>query len=209
MEMTPKEVFDDVSYVGFDKVRFENFDKLNIDFKNKNILELGSGIGNHTKFLLTKKPKCIVSIEGREDNFEVLKKTIKSKAVKNVLHDLEKPIPDFDMKFDWIYNYGLLYHLKNPFEFIDNLSKVNHENMILETCIELHGDENNLNEGVHQSQALSGIGSRPNLYKLVEKLNSIYEQVYYPEQPKHGWFDIHSDPAPILKRIVIICINKK
>ena len=209
MEYTPQEIFNDSTYINFDQVRFENFDKLGIDFKNKNILELGSGIGNHTNFLLTKKPKFIVSIEGREDNFEVLKKTIKSKKVKNVLHDLEKPIPDFNMKFDWVYNYGLLYHLKNPFEFIDNLSDVNHENMILETCIELDGEENNLNEGSQQSQALNGVGSRPNIYKLVEKFNTIYEQVYYPEQPNHRWFDIHSDPAPVLKRIVIICKNKR
>jgi hypothetical protein len=209
MEYTPNEIFDEESYTGFDKVRFEHFNTLNIDFKNKNILELGSGIGNHTKFLLTKKPKYIVSIEGREDNFQVLKKTIKNKNVENVLHDLEKPIPNYDTKFDWIYNYGLLYHLKNPFEFIDNLSSVNHENMILETCIELDGDENNLKEGIHQSQALNGIGSRPNLYKLVDKLNLIYNEVYYPEQPNHEWFDIHSEPSPILKRIVIICKDKK
>jgi len=209
METTPQDIFDDKVYLNFDEVRFEHFDTLSIDFKSKNILELGSGIGNHTKFLLNKKPKNIVSIEGREDNFEVLKSNLKKTKVKCVLHDLEKPIPDFNMKFDWIYNYGLLYHLKNPFDFIRNISSVNHTNMILETCIELDGAENNINEGIHQSQALNGVGSRPNLFKLVEELNLIYENVFYPLQPKHHWFDIYSDPAPILKRIVIICQNKK
>lgn len=210
MSYTPEQIFNDESYLGFDEVRFQNFDKLKIDFKGKNILELGSGIGNHTKFILSKKPKLVYSIEGREDNYEVLKKNFeKKKSVKCVLHDLEKLIPDYGVKFDWIYNYGLLYHLKNPFEFIKNLSKINHKNMILETCIELDGNENNINEGTHQSQALNGVGSRPNLYKLVEELKKIYEKVYYPEQPKHGWFDIHSVPPPILKRIVIICENKK
>ena len=142
------------------------------------------------------------------DNYELLKENYESKVVKTVLHDLEKPIPDYKLKLDWIYNYGLLYHLKNPFEFVKNLSSVNHTNMILESCIELDGYENNLKEGTHQSQALNGYGSRPNLYKLVDELKKIYSDVYYPEQPKHKWFNIHSEPAPILKRIVIICKNK-
>ena len=210
MELTSNEVFNDEIYLHFDKVRFEHFNTLNINFKDKNILELGSGIGNHTNFILSKKPKTIVAIEGRQENFDVeLKSNVKNKLVKNTLHDLEKPIPNFNIKFDWIYNYGLLYHLKNPFEFIENLSSVNHQNMILETCIELDGDENNLNECTHQSQSLSGIGSRPNLYKLIDKLNSIYSQLYYPLQPNHVWFDIHSKPSPVLKRIVIICMDKK
>lgn len=210
MSYTPEQIFNDESYLGFDEVRFKHFDTLKIDFKGKKILELGSGIGNHTKFLATKKPKLIVSVEGREDNYEVLKNNfLKDKSVKCVLHDLEKPIPDFDVEFDWIYNYGLLYHLKNPFEAVRNLASIKHKNMLLETCIELNGQENNINEGNHQSQALNGIGSRPNLYKLVEELQKIYEKVYYPEQPKHGWFDIHAVPPPVLKRIVIICENKK
>lgn len=51
MSYTPEQIFNDESYLGFDEVRFQNFDKLKIDFKGKNILELGSGIGNHTKFI--------------------------------------------------------------------------------------------------------------------------------------------------------------
>jgi hypothetical protein len=208
MNYTSEEIFNDNSYLGFDEIRFKHFDSLKIDFKNKYILELGSGIGNHTKFILSKKPKYVVSIEGREDNYDVLKSKYESKVVKSILHDLEKPIPYFDIKFDWIYNYGLLYHLKNPFQFVENLSLINHTNMILETCIELDGDENNLKEGTHQSQALNGYGSRPNIYKLISELKKIYKDVYYPIQPKHSWFNIHSTPPPVLKRIVIICLNK-
>lgn len=210
MSYTPEQIFNDNGYVGFDGIRFSNFNDLKIDFKNKNILELGSGIGNHTKFILSKKPNLIVSIEGREDNFKILENDFsENKSVKCILHDLEKPITDLGIEFDWIYNYGLLYHLKNPFEVIKNISDVPHRNMILETCIELDGEENNLNEGNHQSQSLSGVGSRPNVYKLVEELKKIYEVVYYPVQPKHEWFDIHSVPPPVLKRVVIICETKK
>jgi 2-polyprenyl-3-methyl-5-hydroxy-6-metoxy-1,4-benzoquinol methylase len=192
--------------VWIDNIRFEHFDTLGIDFKDKTILELGAGIGNHTKFLLSKMPKKIIAVEGREDNLEVLaKRFLNDKNITPVLFDLEKTMSFPDEKFDWIYNYGLLYHLKNPFEFIKSLSSINHNAMILETCIELKGDENVLEEGVHQSQALSGKGSRPNLYKLVDLLKKYYSKVYYPTQPTCGFYDIHHEPAYDLKRIVIIC----
>jgi len=204
---TPEEVFDEVNYLGFDKIRYDHFDTLNIDLKGKVVLELGSGIGNHTLFLQSKTPKKIITLEGREDNMVVLKERVgKDKSIVPMLVDLEKPFT-INEHVDFIYNYGLLYHLKNPFEFIDNLNKnVKHDEMILETCIELDGDENNLNEVQYaQSQSLSGVGSRPNLYKLVDKLKEYYSTVYYPAPPKHGWFDIHAKPSPVLKRIVIIC----
>jgi len=203
---TPEEVFDEPQYLSIDKVRFDNFDTLNINLKGKTVLELGSGIGNHTLFLLKKKPKKIITVEGREDNVEVLKERVgKYKNVVPLLHDLELPLI-INEPIDFIYNYGLLYHLRNPFEFIDNLQKIDHKEMVIETCIELNGDENNLDEVQEaQSQSLSGVGSRPNLYRLVEKLKEHYSIVTYPEQPKHGWYDIHAVPSPVLKRIVIIC----
>lgn len=209
-KLTPELVFNNESYIGFDKVRFEHFDTLNIDIKGKTVLELGSGIGNHTKFLYGKSPSKIISVEGRSENVEVLKKNFKKiKKVVPILHDLEQSldtIEELKDGVDLIYNYGLLYHLKNPFEFIDNLQVIKHDKMILETCIELGGEENNLLEDTNSfSQSLSGTGSRPNLYRLVEKLKENYKNVFYPEQPKHGWFDIHAKNPPILKRIVIIC----
>lgn len=208
--MTPEQIFNEKGYLDFDKVRFENFDKLNIDLKQKTILELGAGIGNHTKFLYRKSPKKIISIEGRPENFNILKDKFKSTdKVVPVLYNLEDYISTLDeLKdgVDIIYNYGLLYHLKNPLQFIDELNNIKHDKMILETCIELEGNENVVDEDKKSfSQSLSGSGSRPNLYKLVDKLKENYKNVFYPEQPNHAWFNIHSTPPPTLKRIVIVC----
>ena len=38
MELTSNEVFNDETYLHFDKVRFEHFNTLNINFKDKNYL---------------------------------------------------------------------------------------------------------------------------------------------------------------------------
>jgi SAM-dependent methyltransferase len=211
MNFSPLEIFNNKEYQQADIVRFDNFNLLNIDFNGKTILELGSGIGNHTDFILSKKPKKIVSIEGQLCNFDILKTKFKdNKKVHTIHHNLELPYPFLSDYFDWVYNYGLLYHLKNPFESIDYLKNLAHSNMILETCIEFNGEENNLEEGNTPSQALNRIGSRPNKDILFEKLKTIYQNVYYPLQPKHEWFDIYNEQNDAsLKRVVIICENKK
>lgn len=208
---SPIEIFNNIEYQEADRVRFDNFNDLKIDFNDKTILELGSGIGNHTDFILTKNPKKIVSIEGQLCNFEILQnKFKKNKKVETIHHDLELPYPNFSDVFDWVYNYGLLYHLKNPFESIDYLKDLPHRNMVLETCIDLCGGENNLEEGNTPSQALNRIGSRPNKYMLFDKLKMIYSNVYYPVQPIHEWYDIYNEENnALLKRVVIICENKK
>jgi hypothetical protein len=210
-KFTPLEIFNNNEYQEVDRVRFDNFNELNLDFNDKIILELGSGIGNHTDFLLTKNPRKIISIEGRFENYQILKEKFKKNdKVEPLYHDLELPYPNLYASFDWIYNYGLLYHLKNPFESIDYLKEIPHKNMILETCIDLYGGENNLEEGDTPSQALNRIGSRPNKYMLFDKLKTIYENVYYPVQPKHDLYDIYNEENnSLLKRIVIVCENKK
>lgn len=209
---TPEEIFNETFYKNFDKVRFEHFNTLGIDFKDMRILELGAGIGNHTEFLITKNPKQILAIEGRKENYDILKdRFVKHHGlVAAYQFDLDNDIMFDTQYFDWIYNYGILYHLKKPFDFIKNLSNVPHTNMILETCVELDGDENNLAEGDTPSQALNRVGSRPNMYKVIDELKKIYEKVTVPEnQPKHQWFDIHNTEIDhVLKRVVIICENK-
>ena len=207
---SPLEIFNNKEYQQADIVRFENFNLLNIDFNGKTILELGSGIGNHTDFILSKNPKKIVSIEGQLENFKILQKKFKNNDKVQTLHyDLELPYPNICDSFDWVYNYGLLYHLKNPFESIDYLKDLSHTNMILETCIDFSGKENNIEEGDTPSQALNRIGSRPNKDILFEKLKTIYENVYYPIQPIHEWYDIYNEQNnALLKRVVIICEKK-
>jgi hypothetical protein len=208
---TPLEIFNNNEYQEVDEIRFNNFNELNVDFNDKIILELGSGIGNHTDFILTKNPKKIISVEGRLENYEILQEKFnKNINVQTFHHDLELPYPVFTDYFDWVYNYGLLYHLKNPFESIDYLKDLPHRNMILETCIDLSGEENNLEEGNTPSQALNGIGSRPNKDLLLEKLKTMYENVYCPVQPNHELYDIYNtETNALVKRIVIICENKK
>lgn len=207
MDLRPENIFNNDEYIVIDKARFENFNELNIDLTNKTILELGCGIGNHTEFLLSKNPNKLICIEGREENFLLHKNRFSDNdKVVSILQDLDKTYAT-DVNFDIIYNYGLLYHLRNPFEFLIDISKINHKDMILETCVELYGYDNKIIESnLSPSQSINGVGSRPNLKILFDKLKDLYEDVFYPKQPNHIAYNFESKYP--LKRIVLICKNK-
>lgn len=202
-------IFNAQFYKELDIARFNHFDTLGVDFKNKTILELGAGIGNHTEFILSKSPKKVYVIEGRGENIEILQQRFaKTKKVISWVGNLENGIEDFSLPVDWIYNYGLLYHLSKPFDFLDSLKKFPHKNMVIETCIAHSGDVNNTFEGECPTQSLVHLGSRPNKDLLIEKLKEIYEEVVVPTNvPKHEQFNIYGT-APLI-RIVAVCKNRK
>lgn len=204
-----EEPFNTINYKRIDLARFNHFNALNIDFQDKIILELGAGIGNHTEFILSKNPNKIYSIEGREENISILKEKFRNNdKVIAIIADLDKHIPKFDTKIDWIYNYGLLYHLNKPFEFIEKLKSYSHTNMVLETCISLTGETNNVHEHSGSTQSLNNLGSRPNANLLVEKLKEVYRDVVIPTtMPNHEEFDLSRNIG--LKRTVVICRIKK
>lgn len=138
---------------------FEQIDSLSIDFKGKTVLELGSGIGEHTEYLFHKEPRMIVSVESSKIHFNhLLKRFEKCKEVIPVHYDLNLKLPVLEEKYDWIYSYGLINTLKRPIDFIKNLSSIQHTNLLL---------------GVNLNLVT-------NLAELTSNLDKIYERVYRP-----------------------------
>lgn len=142
------------------KVCFEQIESLEINFKDKTVLELGSDTGEHTEYLLNKQPRMIVAVDGSKINFDnLLKRFIKCKEVIPVHHDLNLKLPVLEEKYDWVYSYGLINTLKNPIDFIKNLSLIEHTNLLL---------------GVSLNEVVTDLG------ELSNQLNEIYERVYRP-----------------------------
>lgn len=203
-------IFNSTDYKNIDTARFEHLAGLEIPLKGKTILELGAGIGNHTENLKTYSPKKIISVEGREENYAYLQQRfVKHKSILPILHNLELGLPDLaEYKIDVVYNYGLLYHLPNPEKLIKQLGKLKHETMVLETCVSTIGELNpTLEPASNVSQAINGIGCRPNLSYLIELLKKEYSFVEVCNtQPNHPQFSLEPVVSPDqLKRVVILC----
>lgn len=141
------------------KICFEQIKSLSIDFKDKTLLELGSGIGEHTEYLFNKEPRMIVAVESSKINFNyLLKRFEKCKEVIPVHYDLNLNLPVLEEKYDWIYSYGLINTLKSPIDFIKNLSSIQHTNLLLGVNLNVVTD----------------------LTELTSNLDKIYERVYRP-----------------------------
>jgi len=143
---------------------FEYIDSLKIDFKGKTILELGSGRGEHTAFLLKKEPRMIVSVEDCSIDFDFLMdKFRENREIIPVYYDLNLKLPKLEEKYDWIYSYGLLNTIKKPIEFINNLSSITHNNMLL-------GIDTNINI---------------DLWDIIDELKKMYGKINIPLQTKY------------------------
>ncbi len=94
--------------------------------KNKRVLELGSHEGGHS-FLLSRLGATVVGLEGRVANYVkscMLKNILDAKGVRFYLEDLRKPdLEKFGM-FDFCLCSGLLYHLLNPQDVLQQIPSV-------------------------------------------------------------------------------------
>ena len=190
--ITPEGVFHADFYLVHNEKRLEHLDSLGLPIEGKSVLEVGAGIGDHTRYFID----CgcdVVSTEGRPENVEVLKKNVGDKATVALL-DLEEPgkNPSYDKQFDIVYCYGTLYHLSKPLFALNYLAQHCKGLFLLETCISM-GEKEEFSV-VHEhagdpSQSIVGKGCRPTRLWLYNRLKSLYEFVYVPKtQPNHGEF---------------------
>lgn len=186
---TPITSFHRESYLRHNQRRLEHLSSLNLDLTGKTVLELGAGIGDHTTFFLDRDCQ-VTTTEGRPENLEILKQRYPGLPVFHL--DMDQPNIDFQEKFDLVYCYGLLYHLKNPLAALDFIAENCQGTLLLESCVS-YGSEDALNpvaEPAHApSQALSGSGCRPTRFWIYERLKERFEFVYFPlTQPCHAEF---------------------
>ena len=157
----------------YDEWRIKRINKIlevyGIDyFKNKNVLELGSGYGDIGAFFADLGAN-VLCLDGREQN--VIFANLKHHKLDNfkcLQFNLENEFTDFG-KFDLIINFGLLYHLKNLDEHLNCCFKVS-DDIFLETVVcdstdpyKIFYCEENKN---HNYDALEGIGSRPSPFYI-------------------------------------------
>lgn len=193
--------------------RLKHLESLHFDFNRKKIIELGAGIGDHTLYYLY-KGALVTPIEGRKELLDIIEKRL---GIQGHLIDAEKDLALIKKfrDFDFIHCYGLLYHIKNPDEFLGAIASIG-QTLLLETCV----SPDRKSVGVHivqedksdPTQSKSGFGCRPSRKWIATELKKKFAYIYYPTtQPDHPEFplDWTKTPTQDLIRCIFIASHSK
>lgn len=206
--ISPKDAFLTQRYQRHNQRRLEHLASLGLNIAGASVLEVGAGIGDHTNFFIDRGCK-IVSSDARRKNVEILRSRYPDIEILRL--DLDRPPKEFNRKFDIVYCYGVLYHLKKPARAIQFMAENCRKMLLLETCVSF-GNESELNpneeDALNPTQSHTGIGCRPTRNWVYNHLKRHFEFVYLPiTQPYHEEFPLdwtHPPSKKILTRSVFI-----
>jgi len=186
--------------------RLKHLDGLGLDLTGRRVIDLGAGIGDHSLFYLMKD--ChVTALEGRSDLVDFIRYRL---GIPAVTCDMETDLALLRSYsgFDFVHCYGLLYHLSNPAEFLAAAANVG-ETLLLETIVspDDSGEANLVAEDrTNATQAVSGLGCRPNRRWLFAAMKALFPFVYVPfRQPRHPQFPcMWEAPNTTHSRVVFI-----
>ncbi len=178
-------------YLRHNARRLEHLSSLRIPVRGLSVLEVGSGIGDHSHYYVDRG--CRVTItEAREENLRYLRRRYPACDVQFL--DLEHPSEINGSPFDVVHCYGILYHLNDPQRALAFLGPCTKRMLFLETCVSF-GEQAEINPtpetGDDPTQAYSGSGCRPTRAWVFQQLQGLYKYVYLPTtQPNHEEFPL-------------------
>lgn len=159
------------------------------------VLELGSGIGNISKFLVEKFDKVTLSDYDSEYT-NLLKKEFKNSVLKIDIGDINS-VNEIFTKFDTIILLNVLEHIENDEQVILNCKKIlNYNGIIILQVPAFKSLYNSFDSELGHFKRYS----KNDLIKLANTTNLIVEKIYYFNSVGiFGWF-INGN---ILKRKII------
>ena len=209
--------FHEWAYLRHNSRRHEHLATLGLDLANKSVLEVGAGIGDHTSFFLD-RGCSVLCTEPREDCLKVIRRRFKSEPNVSVESlDLDAALSSSAPRHDVVYCYGVLYHLSRPAEALAWMCDRANDLVLLETCVSFSREDNPFlvdEDATLQSQAITGIGSRPSRVWVMNRLKEGMPHVYATvTQPWHEEFPLDwTTPGPTsttgLARAVFVASRK-
>src|SRR4051812_26674511 len=103
-------------YELLNECRWTHFVSMGLPLAGQTIFEPGAGIGDQTEWLLSQGVKHIHVNDGRPDNLDIVRERFGSDPrVTFVEGNLEKCLgdPGFHFKVDFVFCYGVYYHLSD------------------------------------------------------------------------------------------------
>jgi SAM-dependent methyltransferase len=195
-----RQTFHNAHYRRHNQRRQEHLASLGLNLRDRRVLEVGAGVGDHTTYFLD-RGCTVLSVEPRLENCVVYANVMKehsaygyagAKRCELVHSDVESLESFVKDRFDVVYCYGLLYHVADPAGALAILSRLCSELLLLETAVRMGVDESmNLGFEDHTmaSQSMHGGANRPTRPWLFKQLRSGFAHVYAPRtQPAHEEF---------------------
>lgn len=210
---TPADAFHDEGYLRHNEARLKHLDSLGLLRPGMRVLEVGSGIGDHTAHLLGLG--CdVLATDVRKANVEILKKRFPQAAPR--ILDLDDFPPDeevFERGFDVVYCYGTLYHLSRPAGAICFMARKG-KTLLLETAVSQGGGVglNLCEEKEDPVHSVRGVGCRPTRDWIWGELEKSFRFVYATvTQPNHGEFPTNwaVDLGPGFHRSVFVASHEE
>ena len=185
-------------------MKWERIMDLNIELKEKRILDVGSGNGYYGFRMLGKGAEFVICLEpnvAHLTQFLALNHFINSSRIRMVPKRIEE-IPFIERCFDLVFSMGVLYHQRNPENHLNLLSSHLKDDgqIILETLIvpDKYGDtlipkDNYANMSnvwfVHTKQGLKGLIANSGL-KILKMGSSV--ETTFKEQRSTKWMPFRS-----------------
>ena len=181
--------FDDQPCKHINLARINHLKLLNLNLKNKKILETGCGpVGDITEYLETQSSD-VIAVDARQDLVE--EHIIRFPHRKDRVRVCNLNVDGcFNERFDVVFCYGTLYHLSDPQTFLKYLSSICDDFMIISTAV-LNNDNGEINFIQENSNSLNasydGQACRPSRDWLFSELKKYFSYVYYVvPQPHHS-----------------------
>ena len=174
------------------EARLRHLEELNLPLSGLKTLEIAAGIGNLTGWFL--EQGCdIFATEGRPTNAR--EHRLHYPQCQATVVDLDEPgSHDRFGLFELVVCYGILYHVRNPQQVLEDMSRVCSKLLLLETevCADNDWGELILGEGNGDDQSLCGFSVRLGRGRIMEILRQSFPFVYLSiTQPKHPWYPLH------------------
>jgi len=130
----------------------------------KRIIDLGCSEGGYSAYMAQQRAKEVVGVEAREINYlrsVLLKKLLSLDNVTFYRSDVKNVRREWLGDFDIVFAAGILYHLDDPYTFLDNILKMTKGFLLLDTHVTFrdtyaHGCSDKLVERIFDGESYYG-----------------------------------------------------
>ena len=193
-KLTPRgevSLFDQPFYEAITRARLDHLESLGLPVDGKSVLDVGCGTGRLSEHFAQRS--CDVTcVDGRPENIEQLRASYPGR--KAAVVDVESDVLLEQGRFDVVLCYGLLYHLAEPWGFMQRVGELGSDLLLLETCV-ADAEEPMLSlvrDPDDPTMALRSVGSRPSPAYIAAALKSagfpyVFRPHSAPDHPDFSW----------------------